>query len=120
MIRKAYAIAEVLAALCLLAIAAVGISQALASARVVLKKDGDTAIARRALGLSCEAALACRSTDKLLKGGLVEAAPDAFATWTARCEPGPQPGLVLMVVACESKGRRLEHSLVRPKPEDDR
>ncbi len=67
--RKGFAIAEVLAAMCLLAIAAVGISQALSSARVALKQDGDTAIARRALGLSCEAALACRSTDKLLKGG---------------------------------------------------
>jgi hypothetical protein len=120
MMRKGFAIAEVLAALCLLAIAAVGISQALSSARVALKKDGDTAIARRALGLSCEAALACRSTDKLLKGGLVEAAPDAFATWSARCEPGPQPSLVRMVVTCETKGRRLEHSLVRPKPEDNR
>jgi len=118
--RKGFAIAEVLAALCLLAIAAMGISQALASARVALRKDGDTALARRALGLSCEAALACGSTEKLIKGGRVEAAPDAFSTWSARCEPGPQPGLVRMVVACETKGRRWEHSLVRPKPEDDR
>jgi hypothetical protein len=118
--RKGYAIAEVLAAICLLAIAAVGISQALSSARVALKKDDDAALARRALGLSCEAALACRSTDKLLKGGLVEAAPDAFATWSARCEPGPQPGQVRMTVTCETKGMRMEHALVRPGPEDDR
>lgn len=118
--RKGFAIAEVLAALCLLAIAAVGISQALSSARVALKQDGDTALARRALGLSCEAALACRSTDKLIKGGLVEAAPDVFATWSARCEAGPQPNLVRMTVACETKGKRMEHSLIRPKPEDDR
>jgi hypothetical protein len=118
--RKGFAIAEVLAALCLLAIAAVGISQALSSARVALKEDGDTAIARRALGLSCEAALACRTTGQLIKGGLVEAAPDVFVTWSAHCVAGPQPNLVRMTVTCEIKGKRMEHTLVRPKPEDDR
>jgi len=118
--RKGFAIAEALAALCLLAIAALGISQALASARMALKKDADTAIARRALGLSCEAALACRSTERLAKGGLVEAAPDLFATWSARCEPTQGAGLVRMTVVCETKGRRMEYSLVRPRPEDDR
>ena len=66
--RKGFAIAEVLAAICLLAIAAVGISQALSSARVALKQDGDTALARRALGLSCEVGLMPRTVRIIVLG----------------------------------------------------